>query len=119
MVDISHSFSLRSAIAACTFVSSRALMATATKSNAPLAAPKASKKVMSAPPGDGCVGTSILPREAVGTQAQHAAQNQISLALANRYPVGSPLWHLFNNFYRHTVHKTECAENLHEEVTHG
>ena len=74
---------------------------------------------MSTPPGNGCVGTSILPREAVGTQAQHAAQNQLSLALANRYPVGSPLWHLFNNFYRHIVHKTECAENLHEEVTHG
>ena len=78
-----------------------------------------SDSVMSALPGNGCVGASILPREAVGTQAQHAAQNQISLVLANRYPVGSPLWHLFNNFYRHIVHKTECAENLHEEVTHG
>lgn len=60
-----------------------------------------------------------MAREAVGTQAQHAAQNRISLALANRYPAGSPLWHLFNNFYRHTVHQAECAENLHEEVTHG
>lgn len=74
---------------------------------------------MSTPPGNGCVGASILPREAVGTQAQHAAQNRISLALANRYAVGTPLWHLFNNFYRHTVHKADCAENLHEEVTHG
>ncbi|KGH29347.1 hypothetical protein P606_02315 [Comamonas thiooxydans] len=54
----------------------------------------------------------------MGTQAQHAAQNRISLALANRYPAGSPLWHLFNNFYRHTVHKADCAENLHEEVMH-
>ena len=72
----------------------------------------------SAPRGNGCVGASILPREAVGTQAQHAAQNRISLALANRYPAGSPLWHLFNNFYRHTVHKADCAENLHEEVMH-
>ena len=75
-------------------------------------------KDMSAPPGNGCVGASILPREAVGTQAQHAAQNRISLALANHYPVGSPLWHLFNNFYRHTVHKADCAANLHEEVMH-
>lgn len=73
---------------------------------------------MSAPPGNGCVGASILPREAVGTQAQRAAQNRISLTLANRYPVGSPLWHLFNNFYRHTVHKADCAANLHEEVMH-
>jgi hypothetical protein len=36
--------------------------------------------------------------------------------LANRYPAGSAVWHLFNNFYRHTVHKADCAENLHEEV---
>ena len=74
---------------------------------------------MSAPLSHGFAGTSILPREAVGTQAQHAAQNRISLALANRYPVGSPLWHLFNNFYRHTVHQAECAESLHKEVKHG
>lgn len=52
-------------------------------------------------------------------QAQHAAQSRIPLALANRYPAGSPLWHLFNNFYRHTAHQAECAESLHEEVTHG
>ena len=76
-------------------------------------------KDMSTPPGNGCVGASILHGQAAGTQAQHAAQNGISLALANRYPAGSPLWHLFNNFYRHTVYQAECAESLHEEVTHG
>lgn len=74
---------------------------------------------MSAPPGDGCVGASILPWEAAGTQAQHAAQNRISLALANRYPAGSPLWHLFNNFYRHALNKAERERGMDREVAHA
>ena len=118
MSDIAQILSRSSAIADWSLISSLAFTATAAISNVDLAALRASRNAMSAPPGNGCVGASILPREAVGTQAQHAAQNRISLALANRYPAGSPLWHLFNNFYRHTVHKADCAENLHEEVMH-
>lgn len=30
---------------------------------------------MSAPPGDGCVGASILPQEVVGTRNREAAVN--------------------------------------------
>lgn len=73
---------------------------------------------LSAPLGNGCVRAPILSQEAVGTQAQHAAQNRISLALANRYPAGSPLWHLFNNFYRHALNKAESVRVLPMEFQH-
>lgn len=74
--------------------------------------------ILSAPLGNGCVEASILPREAAGTLALHPAQSRIPLALANRYPEGSPLWHLFNNFYRHTLNRVECARVQPVEIQH-
>lgn len=60
---------------------------------------------------------TALPASA-GTQAQHAAQSRIPLALANSYPAGSPLWHLFNNFYRHALNRVECEWGQPVEIQH-
>ena len=60
-----------------------------------------------------------LTPEVLHSQARDAAEQGIPLVEANHHEPGSALWHLFNNFYRHTVHQAECAESLQTEVTHG
>lgn len=69
MLDASHSCCCRSAIAALTLASSRAAKAPASTAYVAWTAASASGKFMSAPLGNGCVGTPILPREVAGTSS--------------------------------------------------
>lgn len=61
---------------------------------------------------------SALPQGAAGTLALQAVQSRIPLALTNHYPAGSPLWHLFNNFYRHALNRVEREWGQPVEIQH-